>query len=551
MPTIIDSLIVQLGMDSKKFKSEQERVNRGLKDTGNEASKTGDKLNKAGKDGAKGFKESADGLSKLMTLMAAGYVIKKFVTDIATSNSEIYRFSRNLQQNAKDISAWGNAVEITGGDAKQFRGTLTMLSKAQTELQMTGQSGLIPYFSRFNVAMMDVNGNARKGTDILMDLADRMQGMDRTTAFNTLQAMGIDEGTANAMLEGRKSLQALIDKQKERGALTNEQAKSAEDTRRSMKEAELATRAAKNELADGLNPAVRELLKLFTQLDEVTNGWSTSLVTLAGSLLGLRAASGVIGSLLGGGAAGAAGGTAAAATGGGALAAAARVGGVGLGLALYSGGLNEGEDERMKQIRAQQDALKGQNYDRALFIATAAKQLGVPESAIDAQLRLETGSQGKSAIGKYNYGNIKAGSGWTGDKVSRNVLEYDKNGNPRTESAAFRSYGDAAQAGKDYAELIKRRFPKAVGARTAKDFAVGLKAGGYATDPLYVQKIDQIAGGIPSAGMAASPSGRGNTSVSVGEVKVYTQATDANGIARDFRAALNTQLQNQANTGLN
>lgn len=298
MPTIIDSLIVQLGLDSKKFKSEQERVNRGLKDTGNEAKKTGDKLNQAGKDGAKGFKESSDGLSKLMTLMAAGYVFKRFIVDITQTNAEIYRFSRNLQQNAKDISAWGNAVEITGGDARQFRGTLSMLSKAQTELQMTGQSGLIPYFSRFNVAMMDVNGNARKGTDILLDLADRMQGMDRTTAYNTLQAMGIDEGTANAMLEGRKSLQALIDKQKEHGALTNEQAKRAEDTRRSMKEAELATRAAKNEMADGLNPVIRELLDLFNKLDVATNGWSTSLVTLAGALLGLRTAAGVILSLI-------------------------------------------------------------------------------------------------------------------------------------------------------------------------------------------------------------------------------------------------------------
>ena len=552
MPTVVDSLIVQLGLDAKKFKGEQERVNKGLKDTGNEAKKTGDKLNQAGKDGAKGFAEASNGLGKLMSLMAAGYVVKKFVTDMVNTNAEIYRFSRNLQQNAKDISAWGNAVEVTGGDARAFRGTLTMLSKAQTELQMTGQSGLIPYFSRFNVAMMDVNGNARKGTDILLDLADRMQGMDRTTAFNTLQAMGIDEGTANAMLEGRKNLQALIDKQQQHGALTNEQAKNAEATRRSMKETELSVRAAKNAMADEMNPTLKAMLDLFNKLDEATNGWASSLLTLAGSIgtvaTAMVGAKG-LGTLLGGGAAAGGAGAGAAAAGRGALAGAARGLGVGAGLALYSGELNAGEDERMKQIRAQQDALKGQNYDRALFIATAAKALGVPEAAIDAQLRLETGAQGKSTIGKYNYGNIKAGASWTGASVTRNVQEFDKNGNPLTEKSAFRSYGDAASAGKDYADMIRRRFPKAVGARNASEFATGLKAGGYATDPLYVSKIEQIAGGIPGAGMnARGPSTTNN--VSVGEVKVYTQATDANGIARDFRAALNTQMQYQANTGL-
>lgn len=554
MPTIIDSLIVQLGLDAKKFKGEQEAVNKRLKETGNQAKQTGEKLNQAGKDGAKGFQEASNGLGKLMSLMAGAYVIKKFVTDVVNTNAEIYRFSRNLQQNAKDVSAWGNAVEITGGDARAFRGTLSMLSKAQTELQMTGQSGLIPYFSRFNVAMMDVNGNARKGTDVLMDLADRMQGMDRTAAFNTLQAMGIDEGTANAMLEGRNSLQALIDKQKEHGALTDKQAKNAEDLRRSMKETELAVNAAKNGIADGMNPTLKTMLDLFNQLDAATNGWASSLITLAGSIgavaTAMVGARGLAALLGGGAAARAAGGAAAgAAASGGALAAAARVGGVGAGLMLYSGDLNTGEEDAVKRIHAQQDAMKGQNYDRAMFIATAAKQLGVPESAIDAQLRLETGAQGKSTIGQYNYGNIKTGKSWAGQSVSRDVLEYDKNGNAIRQNSAFRSYGDAASAGKDYAEMIKRRFPKAVGAKNARDFAVGLKAGGYATDPQYVDKIAQIAGGIPGAGMAAGQKSTTNN-VSVGEVKVYTQATDANGIARDFRAALNSQLQYQANTGL-
>lgn len=594
MPTIIDSLIVTLGLEDKKFKDGSAQVNKSLKQTGDEAEKTGKKLGGAGKEGAKGFNEAGQSLSKFLAVMAGAALVKKFVSDIVQSNAEVYRFSRNLQQNARDISAWGNAVEITGGDAKAFQGTLTMLSRSQTELQMTGQSSLLPYFSRFNVAMMDINGNARKGTDILMDFADATKGMDRTTRYNTFMAMGIDSGTANAMLEGRASLEALVAKQKEHGALTDQQALKSEQTRRSMTEAAITARAYKNELNDGLSPVVKGLTDLFTRLDEVTQGWSTTIVgtataigTLVGSMAGVKA---VASFFTGTATAGAAGAEAAAGAGIGSrilgfLGGSAKIGGVGAAALLHSGELNKGEDAELAARRAKGfntggatgswgdsgDRSKGFNTggatgswgdsgDRSKFIKAAAAQLGVPESAIDAQLRLETGAGGKSAIGAFNYGNIKAGKKWSGGTSSRNVLEYDESGKPRNETAAFRSYSDPVSAAKDYADTIAKRFPQAVGAGTATQFAQGLKSGGYATDPNYVSKIARIAmmQGSPGASNAAmgassmspvSSGGSSQVTTTIGEVKVYTQATDAKGIARDIRGALNIQFPSQANTG--
>lgn len=611
MPTIIDSLIVTLGLDDKKFKQGSAQVQKDLKKTGDEATKTGKKLNEAGKDGAKGFGEASNGLSKFLAAMAGAAIVKNFVTGIVQTNAELFRFSRNLQQNAQDISAWGNAIEITGGNAKAFQGTLSMLSKEQTNLQMTGQSNLIPFFSRFNVAMVDMNGNARKGTDMLLDLSDRMKGMDRTTAYNTLQAMGIDEGTANAMLEGRQSLEALIAAQKKQGAVTNEQAANAEKSRRAMKETEIQINAAKNGIVDGLNPALQSTLDLFKGLNEATGGWAATLITAVGgigllstSLTGLAR---ILGGLMGGGAAAAAGGGAAAA-GGGLLRAvpvvAAGAGGYMLGSwaneNLVNPGMEKATGEKGATLggwlhdkiygkgagaepisQAEVDALRkarpaapaagtpaapaAKGDERQQFISAAAKQLGVPETAVEAQLRLETGKTGKSAIGAYNYGNIKAGKSWQGESVSRNVKENDASGKEYTENAAFRSYSSPEEAAKDYAKLIAKRFPQAVGATNATDFAQGLKSGGYATDPDYVSKIAKIAGegrnvmaGIPGAsahagGASASPrggAGGNQVTTSIGEIKVYTQAKDADGIARDLKSSINAQFPAQANSGL-
>ena len=64
MATIIDSLLVKLGLDSSEFDAKKSKVDKGLKDTGGEADKTGAKLKKTGKDGEEGFETVAKSAAK-------------------------------------------------------------------------------------------------------------------------------------------------------------------------------------------------------------------------------------------------------------------------------------------------------------------------------------------------------------------------------------------------------------------------------------------------------------------------------------------------------
>lgn len=131
---------------------------------------------------------------------------------------------------------------------------------------------------------------------------------------------------------------------------------------------------------------------------------------------------------------------------------------------------------------------------RAQFAAAASAATGIPESAILAHVSLETGADGSKTVGAYNFGNIKAGSKWKGETAALNALEYDKSGKAYNEPSKFRAYSDPEQAAQDYAALIRSRYPQAAQARTVEEFAQGLKAGGYATDPDYVRKLVSVAG---------------------------------------------------------
>jgi flagellar protein FlgJ len=131
-----------------------------------------------------------------------------------------------------------------------------------------------------------------------------------------------------------------------------------------------------------------------------------------------------------------------------------------------------------------------------------AKELNVAPEAILAQAALETGwgkhvMPGSNGEASFNLFGIKSGSGWSGDQVVRNTLEF-KDGVPRQEQAKFRSYPNVSSAFADYTDFIGEN-PRYENVRGSGDdssgFARALQESGYATDPEYAQKIQNILDG--------------------------------------------------------
>lgn len=118
----------------------------------------------------------------------------------------------------------------------------------------------------------------------------------------------------------------------------------------------------------------------------------------------------------------------------------------------------------------------------------ASKVLGVDSKTILGQWGLETG-WGKSIVpGTNNLGNIKDFSGSGVGATDNMTGSKDK----------YRAYASPDAFADDYASLIQRKYPNAVGAKDPLAFATALKSGGYAEDPNYVNKVVQtsrMAGG--------------------------------------------------------
>lgn len=131
----------------------------------------------------------------------------------------------------------------------------------------------------------------------------------------------------------------------------------------------------------------------------------------------------------------------------------------------------------------------------------ASRQTGIPAHFIIAQAALETG-WGKSeprlpdGSRSHNLFGIKAGRDWEGPTVEAVTREVE-GGIEQRQRASFRVYASEAEAFQDYARLmtVRPRYAAVPGTQDAASFARKLQQAGYATDPLYADKLVRIIDG--------------------------------------------------------
>jgi flagellar protein FlgJ len=131
----------------------------------------------------------------------------------------------------------------------------------------------------------------------------------------------------------------------------------------------------------------------------------------------------------------------------------------------------------------------------------ASKATGIPPQFLVAHSALESG-WGKSEIknsdggSSYNLFGIKAGKGWTGATVDAKTTEY-VDGEPRQVVEKFRAYGSYEESFRDYAALLRGnpRYGDVIGSQDGTEFARRLQQAGYATDPMYADKLSRIING--------------------------------------------------------
>jgi peptidoglycan hydrolase FlgJ len=134
-------------------------------------------------------------------------------------------------------------------------------------------------------------------------------------------------------------------------------------------------------------------------------------------------------------------------------------------------------------------------------IQRAAAALGVDPAGMLAQAALETGwgqRMPRTADGSlsYNLFGIKAGEEWAGARATADSMEVI-NGVASPRRTTFRAYASAEESINDFSNLLRSspRYKDVIAAGgNAGAYIVAMGRSGYATDPDYGNKLNQVLG---------------------------------------------------------
>lgn len=153
-------------------------------------------------------------------------------------------------------------------------------------------------------------------------------------------------------------------------------------------------------------------------------------------------------------------------------------------------------------------AFVAQAWPHALETARAT---GIAPQFLLAQAALESNwgraePRGAGGERSYNVFGVKAGGSWSGPVIEAQTTEFVGGAMQRI-TARFRAYGSYAEAFQDYARLLRSqpRYETVLqNGRDAEGFARALARAGYATDPMYAEKLLRVIhGGVLRQALAS------------------------------------------------
>ncbi|MBK0397260.1 hypothetical protein [Kingella bonacorsii] len=279
MATVIDTLFMELGIDSSKFSREAKQAVSKLDDMTEAFEKAEAKTGKSGKGldkhaekvkqnvkQAKNLTEAmgkvAKGAAALFALVTGSNALDKLIRETTEANVQLDNLSHNIGMSRNQLQAWGGMAEMAGGQADAMRGSLAGLSMSITRLTTMGDTSMVPFFNAFGVALLNADGKARNLDSIMLDLADRFSKMDRVQAYNLAKSMGLDDGTINTLLLGRAEMEKMLALQDRLYRSGEKEIAVSRELTRSRAYLNQQWDALKNMIADALAPHLLRLVKL-------------------------------------------------------------------------------------------------------------------------------------------------------------------------------------------------------------------------------------------------------------------------------------------------
>lgn len=319
MATIIDALLITLGLDPAGVKQGAKDAEEAMNKTADTAEKTQDRIDKAGKRTADeekkraeeekkrqkekeaankrledGYKKVRDSLMDIAAAMVAAVAGKEFVRYITDTDTATTKLATNVGATTKDVMTLRTAFESIGASGDEATGALQAVNKIVEDLKNTGNSEALYPLQK---GKLDIGKFRDAGSQLerLVMLSDALKKLSPEDAQYWAQQAHFSEEAVNLLIDGNKAL-------KERLAEMAELNKMSGQDKRAMLERNDAAarlhatfdsmgRAIVTQLTPilvGLEKALTAVFDYLADKPTLATGAIAGLVSVMGLLMGFR-----------------------------------------------------------------------------------------------------------------------------------------------------------------------------------------------------------------------------------------------------------------------
>lgn len=267
MTTVVDALVVSLGLDPKGFKKGAADAGKAVKDTEATVTKS------AGSMVSSLHRVAVEFIGLFVAVRSVQDVVG-FFEKLNASTRQLGIDSKNYGVAASELQNWKNIAELAGGNAEDVTKTIGNLQQALFNLRYKGQfSDQLQFLARLGVQFQTTTGQMVPFKNIMLQTAAIMEknGRPREENYQFLKASGFDEGSINAILSGTAALKAYIAEQEKMPQVSAAQTAAAARMGRAWDALKQKVTASAREILTKSEPAISALMGLLNQAADWVN----------------------------------------------------------------------------------------------------------------------------------------------------------------------------------------------------------------------------------------------------------------------------------------
>lgn len=221
-------------------------------------------------DGIENFRNDIESTASIIKkfivkALAGATAIGIFTERTTKATDQQGKFADEIGESIEDVSAYSFALIRAGGTAASMESTLQGLNTKIGETSRGVGAG-VEAFGLLGISVQGASGELKKGSDILLEVADRFEGLSRSRQLDLAGQLGIS-GSLRLIQRGRSEIEGLTAEARALGVATDEDAKIAAEFQDSLANVFKIISQVSRLISNVFSPLLKDVT------DDITEWW--------------------------------------------------------------------------------------------------------------------------------------------------------------------------------------------------------------------------------------------------------------------------------------